>query len=637
VSLERKVGNALSPYSLPTKVHHIFFKDNMTYLNKISFDTETTGLNVYEGARPFCLSLTDCKGKDSYFRWDYDPFTREVTIDPLTLSELRIIFGHRDWLYIAHNAKFDMAMLRSIGVEVKGKVLDTVVMARVQNNARNNYKLKPLCKKLFDFPDEDEKDLKNSVMKSRAYGKKVGWMLAEKLEGDYALADHQLCEKYAVGDTQRCMKLYQFCLLKMSREQLRTFDMEMDLMMVLFKMETKGITIDQKRAAELKIYYKEKIETAQKLKAEMGYGDLNTRSPKQMKATFYDKLKAPHVYKSSKNKAGVRTKKLTCDKGALERWSKDYPLAKALIDINMGQHELGSFIEPLSRYATRDGRVHPNFNQAGAITGRLSCSNPNLQNISNSTTGIDERVSLRARELFVPKEGHVLYFPDYSQMEVWIAAFLSGDKVMIKALLAGLDMHMSFAIRFYGHLKDFEINKAKYRKHVKAGTFAVIYGAGVAGIVKSIGCTNNEAASFIKMFRETYPDLYAYGQDLTSVGYEHGFVENPFGRIYIMNEDTAYKGLNTLVQGSGADIMKRALINIDTLLVNDYKGCDLLLTVHDEACIEVPLKMHSKKLMRDILKAMQYNFHTYFDMPVPFPVDMAWTDTRWSNKKEIEL
>ena len=187
----------------------------MKYSNVIAFDTETTGLNTYEGARPFCVSLTDKDGRDFYYRWDYDVFTREVRILPAMLNALQRIFGHEDWIYVAHNTKFDFAMLRSIGIEVKGALRDTVVMAHAQHNARPKYKLKPLCKKLLGFPDDDEKDLKKSVISARKVGKKEGWMLSEDVEGDYALADKDLCEKYAIGDTQRCIQLYYYCLIKL--------------------------------------------------------------------------------------------------------------------------------------------------------------------------------------------------------------------------------------------------------------------------------------------------------------------------------------------------------------------------------------------------------------------------------------
>ena len=485
---------------------------------------------------------------------------------------------------------------------------------------------------------EDETELKNSVIRARKIAKAKGYPTSKDVEGDYALGDKALCQKYAVGDTQRVMQLYNFCDKHFTDKHWELFNMEMELMNVLLSMENFGVKIDKERVEEIKVYYNDIVVKAEETKALLGYADLNTRSPKQMKEVFYDKLGASPEYKRSKDSKGNRTKKLTTDKNALKKWAVDFPLAASIVDIKTSQHELSSFIEPMDKLSASDGRVHPNYNQAATITGRLSCSAPNLQNISNVKEAVKGRVKLRARELFVPEKDHVLYFPDYSQIEVWVSAYLSQDPVMCGALAGGLDMHGSFNDKFFGERPDYVDKKESYRKQVKIGTFTTIYGGGVDAIVDALGCPKTVAADFLAYFRERYCVLHQYGKLLESVANEHGWVENPFGRIYLNRGDVAYKMLNYMVQGSAAEVMKRALINVYNLTqLPEWEGAKLLLTIHDELCIEVPNRLHSKKFMREVIKAMQGDFHTYFGMPRPFDVSMAWTPTRWSEKQEIDL
>lgn len=615
----------------------------MDFKKIIAFDTETTGLNVYKGDRPFCISFTDQDMNDMYYRWNYNTLTREVSLPDHVRIDIQNILNDEDILYIAHNAKFDVAMLESVGIYFSKNITvwDTVVLAHIENNARHTYKLKPLCKKLFDFSDEDEKDLKSSVIHQRKIGKKMGWMLSEDVEGDYALADKSLCEKYAVGDTQRCMLLFKYLMKSInlqndSENSIKMYKMEMELMKVLMSMEKKGICIDKERAKEIECYYDNIIEKGKQTKIDLGFDKLNTRSPKQMAEVFYNVMDAKPIYKMSKNSNGVKQKKLTTDKNALNKWAETNDLAKAIVDINIAEHELGSFIKPLQFLCDVNGRVHPNYKQTGAVTGRLSCTNPNLQNISNVKEGVKGRVNLRARELFVPAQGYVLYFPDYSQVEVWVSAFTSKDPLLCEGLTKGLDIHRMLAEKTYGHKEDYIQKKDIYRKRAKMGIFCVIYGGGVDALCNALGCTKLEANEFLDTFRATYKGLNQYGKDLMYVAKEFGYIENPFGRKYYINEDTAYKALNYMIQGSASDIMKMALINVHKLL--RFKlGCNLLLTIHDELCIEVPKRLHSEKLMKEIITAMQGDFHTYFGMPKPFEVSMAWTDTRWSEKKEIKL
>ena len=615
----------------------------------LACDTETTGLDMFNGCQPFAFSFTDENGVDGYYRFPVNPQTREVMYDVTGASieqynEIKKIYTDPKVVKIFHNSSFDIKMLNSIGIEVKGWVEDTLVLAHVFDNSRLTYGLKPLCKSLFSFEDDDQKDLQQSAIKGRRKGKKWGYKLGEVVEADYWLADSELCKRYAIQDTQRTMLLWKHLRsevnklpLEDTQKMIDVYNMEMELLRVVMSMETTGIRIDVDRARELEKYYETAVFKGKVLKKRMGFEDLNTRSYKQMKEVFYNQLHMPPVYVGKGDKRHV-----TCNSKALKKWaSQGSELAKSIIDVNTSEHELSSFVRPIQELSVMDSDgqyiIHPNYRTVGTTTGRLSCAKPNLQNIPNSGTKSGDSIENRPRELFVPRNGCVLYFPDYSQIEVWLSAYCSKDEVMMDALANGLDMHEKFAQRFFGEKDDYGEKKSMYRKKTKNGTFCTIYGGGVGALTEALSCTADDARDFLNMFRTTYKGLSQYGKELEYVAKHIGYIEDNFGRRYrVPNQEFAYKSLNAMIQGSAAGVMKRAIISVDKLLKH-WPGAKLLLTIHDELCIEMPLKYHSKQVMKQIVEAMQSNFHELFDMPRAFAVSMAWTSTRWSDKIDIEL
>ena len=613
-----------------------FFKGLRRRMSYIAVDTETTGLMWQLKDRPFIVSMTKEDGSNLFWRCNVDPFTREVEWSEKAITEIRAILEDENIAKVFHNASFDIHMLKTIGLEVKGKVIDTLVFAHLCNNSFMSYGLKPLCKKLFRMSTDDESGLKESVIAARRLARKQGWNLGPEVETDYWMAEPALAKKYACLDTDRTMKLLKWCLAEQERrpEIAALLTMEMKCTKALIKMEERGIKIDLKKAKELEKYYEDIIIQEEARKVAMGYGDLNTRSPKQMHKVFYEELKAEHVHVTAKNKEGKRQKKLTANNSALELWADNHPLARCIMTINAAKGELTKFIIPLQELADENDILHPNYRQCGAITGRLSCTNPNLQNISNVNTtkgGVDKL----ARALFIPREGYMLYFPDYSQLEVWAGGFASGDKVMCEYLSRGGDMHGAFNKQFFAHKADFKEKEGSYRKKIKALTFATIYSAGAKRLASmGFGLSFKDAKGFLKMFWTRYSGLANYRDELIEVIEYRKFIEDPFHRRYYIRPESSYKGLNTMIQGSSSGVMKRAIVGVDEYL-EDYPGCNVLLNIHDELCIEVPLHIHSEELMLGIIKAMQGDFHKAFNMPRPFEVNMAITRTSWAEKEEM--
>jgi DNA polymerase I-like protein with 3'-5' exonuclease and polymerase domains len=304
--------------------------------------------------------------------------------------------------------------------------------------------------------------------------------------------------------------------------------------------------------------------------------------------------------------------------------------------------------------------LSPNYKQCGPITGRLSCTKPNMMNVASDSTGRKRsNVPYRTRECFVPRKGYTLYMPDYSQIEVWVFASLSQDPDFLATLLSGEDFHGGIAKRVWGHLWDQEAAEAAehkdpskmtkleaqasatkkyYRKRAKLLMFCKLYGGGAAKVASLLECTRSEAESFIADYDARLPGVRKFMSEMVSIAKRDGFVTNPFGRTYPINRQLAYRATNYMVQGTSAEIMKNALNYVDELCYTDprYVGKMFpLLTVHDEIILEVANELDDKRTMLDIVRCMQ-NDHKIVGCPKPFPVGMKVAKERWSVTHEIE-
>ena len=614
----------------------------------IACDTETTGLNFRREDKPFAFSFTDYAGNDSYIRFPVDPYTRKVKYDTSSdrYQSLKRFYSDETTVKVFHNAKFDMGMLKSIGIEVKGKVLDTIIFAHV-NNSNMQMGLKPLGKLLFDFSDSDQKELKDSVKRARSIGKKRGYKLAAETAADYFLGDPDMCKLYAVQDTQRTMYLYWYFEVKYKEdpEYAALVDMEHKMLWVSQRMEDRGIGIDFKKCLELSDYYDEvKNEMLGRMK-DLGYSSLNINSPKQLGEVFYDQLGLSPIYRKRKTVSGSKLTQTT-DSKALDTWAREgVELAECIVAYREADQQVKTFLKTFFSEGMDDANghftIHPNYKTCGPVTGRISCMKPNLMNISNPGTK-NSNVEQRVRECFVPRgEDTVLYFVDYDQVEIWIAMFLSKDRRGMKQLLAGDDLHGDMAKKIWGgqYNMDNETIFKKWRKRAKFCLFGLIYGAGASAIQDTAGCSKTEAEYIRDTFWKTYPDLYKYSKSLAAEAENEGFVTNKYGRKYQIDSGHEYKALNYIVQGTAAEVMKRALINIDNKLkMRQAKRfpvkAKLLLSIHDETCVEA----HKDDLSvpRLIVKAMQGDMHKVVGIPQPFSAGVDIVTTNWAEKKEFK-
>lgn len=617
---------------------------------KLVFDVETTGLNPYKGDRPFAFAFMAMDGEQLYYRFEVDPMTRKVLYEdkPKEYAALKALFTSPNLEIIGHNIEFDLTMIEFAGMSFKGKFWDTKILAHVANPGRLSYKLKPLCKSMFNYPDDDMTDLKNSVKKARRQGKKMGWKLAEDVEADYAYGDPELCKKYALGDVERTLKLYKAYEGLLTEEQppyspykaYRTIvDMEHSLLPIVRRMSRKGAQVDLGKVAELDTYYRACIEKCNVEKAALGYADLNPESSQQVSEVFYDQLGMKAELRKRKAKDGTKSMTKSADKKALDKWSKTQPLAKVLVELSEAQHQLNSFIIPFKENSVFESghTLHPSFNTCGPVTGRFSCSNPNLQNITSSTSpGRKSDIEFRARECFVPREGFVWLLDDYSQVEIWVAAFLSKDSLMCKTLLEGKSVHDLTCDRVFGHKPDFVTNRGMYRKFAKIVNFSMLYGSGPQALSDLLGISVADAREYWKGFWETYPGMASYNERLKRAVKSDGYVMDVFGRPYFVEAKFAYKALNYMVQGTAAGILKRAMLSAQAFVAKACPRAELLLTIHDELVIEVPLEALTEDLVRGIESAMAGDFHMLLGMPEPFKVETSVVYKNWGMKEKWE-
>lgn len=623
--------------------------------NILSFDTETTGINGYGEykftpvrgypARPFEFSFCDDEGNTADIRFQVNPKTREVLYTPRELKAIKEILEDPNITKVGFNLSFDVRMSRFAGMRVLGEYEDAMYLAHVFTGGDElKYDLKGLCKKMLDYDDDDEQELKKSAQKARLAGRKLGWCLATKefhgkepAKADYWMADKKMCSKYAIQDAERTMLLFK-SLWEVAKEDvnmIRTYRMEIKLLKVVESMEHKGVRVFPEDLISLRKFYTEYRDKHSKISDANGGKGLNLKSPKQMVKKFITEKGYTPLSKTPSGQPQVNgdfLKHLAEEKGD--------KLAKAILEYRGAAHMITGFLDPYERFKVKENDatyvLHPNYRQCGPVTGRFSCGDPNLMQVASPTTGRKRTdITLRPREAFGPRKDCIWYMPDYSQIEVWVFSFLAQEEAMCKALLEGRDFHSAVAQQIWGHTQIYKDNPDYIRKRAKLLMFCKLYGGGANKVAYLTDSTRHEAQEFIDDFNLRLPGVERFMNQMVNKAVREGRIENPFGRYYYIKPNFAYKAVNYLVQGSSADILKRSMIRIHELFQERWKGCSILLTLHDELVMEIPLEYHSKQLMREIIEEMQQD-SALVKVPVPLPVGMKIAPERWAKTIEIE-
>ena len=517
---------------------------------------------------------------------------------------------------IGQNLKYDMIVFRSAGdVRLGGIAFDTMVASYLLEAGQRTHSLDELAKRYLDRPTIRIEELIGSGKKQ----KKMDEVPVERV-AEYA-GDHALLP----------LQLRPILSKRIEEQNLRELlvELELPLVEVLAEMEYTGVRIDVDFLARLSQRYAEKMEALEAEIYQLAGRQFNIASPKQLQQVLFDELKL-HVVKRT-----ARTGPST-DAEVLEALAPKHPLPAKILQYRQYAKLKGTYVDALPQMVhPQTGRVHASFHQAVTATGRLSSSDPNLQNIPVRT---EEGREIRAA--FVPgEEGWVLLSADYSQIELRVLAHLSGDEGLCQAFLRDEDIHARVAAQVNG--VPLEQVTPQMRRVAKTINFGIIYGQTPAGLAKVLGIEKQEAAKFIDSYFAGYPSIERFLIDVLNDCRTKGYVSTLLGHRRairgIRPEPTRQRNLpertavNTVVQGSAADLIKKAMVAIHRRLQKQRLDARLLLQIHDELIFEV-----SSRHLVDLARLVRDEMSGVYQLRVPLKVDLS-AGPNWAQTQEIAL
>jgi DNA polymerase I len=508
-------------------------------------------------------------------------------------------------LKIGHNLKFDLSILEREGITVRGPLFDTMIAAALLNPERRGNGMDDLARDLLGHATIPISDLIGK-------GKQQRSMLDVPLD---------LLTPYAAEDADVTWRLYERLRADLEATDaalLALFDeVEMPLVRVLAAMERAGVTIDVARLAEYRTHLVERIERLRAQALAAAGCDFNLDSPKQLGEVLFQRLGFRVV---KKTKTGASTDAEVLDTLAAET---RHPLPELALEYRELTKLLGTYVDPLPSFVSpTTGRLHASFHQTGAATGRLSSSDPNIQNIPIRTdAGREIRRAFVARD-----DDHLLLSADYSQVELRVLAHFSEDEALLEAFRAGRDIHAFVASQIFGVPID-EVD-AGQRGLAKTVNFGIVYGQTAYGLARTLRIPAEEAQSFIVAYKATYVGLDRFLQRCVAEARDQGFVRTILGRrrpipqVQSRNFNERALGerlaINTVIQGSAADLIKLAMVRLDARLAREGTGARMLIQVHDELVLETP-KAHAEQALRATVEEMQ----GALPLRVPLRVDAA--------------
>ena len=400
-----------------------------------------------------------------------------------------------------------------------------------------------------------------------------------------------------------------------SKEMLSLYrEMELPLCSVLYRMEKEGVAIDKAQLEQFGIMLSQRIDDCEKLIYSYSDGPFNINSTRQLGELLFEKLGLPPV---KKTKTGYST-----NADVLEKLKVKHPIIPAIMDYRMLTKLKSTYAEGLMKVIGEDGRIHTTFQNLVTATGRLSSTEPNLQNIPVRTD-----LGAEIRKMFIPREGYVLVDADYSQIELRVLAHIAGDKAMQEAFRSGMDIHTVTASQVFGVAP--EAVTSLQRRHAKAVNFGIVYGISEFSLADDIGVSRYEARAYIDSYLANYPGVRTYMKKVVEDARNSGYTKTMYGRRrYIpdlknsnfnVRQGAERIALNTPIQGSAADLIKLAMIRVDDVLRKNYPQAKLLLQVHDELIVECP-----EDVAEQVAQLVSSQMEQVAQLDVPLIADAKW-------------
>ena len=563
----------------------------------LSLDTETTSVNPID-AELVGLSFAVEEGKAFYVAI---PAEREKA--ERIVNIFKPLYESPDILKIGQNIKYDMEVLMNYGVRLSAPMFDTMIA---------HYVLQPEQKHNMDI-------LAETLLNYQTVH--IDELIGPKGKGQKSMRDlspASVCD-YAAEDADVTLRLYNVLKprLKEANVEQLFYDIEMPLVPVLADMETTGVRLDTEALAETSKVLTERMKQIERNIYELAGHEFNIASPKQVGEVLFGEMKI--VDKPKKTKTG----QYVTSEEVLQQLRSKAPIVADILEHRGLKKLLGTYVDALPKLINpRTGHIHTSFNQAVTATGRLSSSDPNLQNIP--VRGEDGK---EIRKCFIPEPGELFFSADYSQIELRVMAHLSGDKNMIEAFREGYDIHAATAARIYK--EKIEDVSRDQRTKAKRANFGIIYGITVFGLAERLEISRDEAKQLIDGYFETFPDVHAYMEKAKELAREHGYAETFFHRRRYLPDITSHNAtvrnfaernaINAPIQGSAADIIKIAMVKIYDRFRKEGIRSRMILQVHDELNFSV-VPEEKEKVERIVLEEMQ----NAYPLQVPLVADSGW-------------
>ena len=570
----------------------LFFTNNF-----LSLDTETTGTD------PISAKLVGLSFSIRENQAFYVPIPQNDEEAQKIVNEFKPIYENEKILKIGQNIKYDLLVLQNYGVELKGKIFDTMIA---------HYLLQPELHHGMDYLAEVYLNYQTIHIEE---------LIGSKGKNQKNMADlpPTAVYEYACEDADVTLKLKNVLepLLKENDCDRLFWEIEMPLMPVLAYMERNGVCIDREGLKETSRLYTEEMNRIEKEIHELAGTDFNIASPKQVGEVLFDRLKI--VDKPKKTKTG----QYVTSEEVLESLRAKHPVVEKILEHRGLKKLLGTYIDALPKLVNPvTGHIHTSFNQTITTTGRLSSSNPNLQNIP-----VRNEYGKEIRKAFIPEEGCLFFSADYSQIELRIMAHLSGDEHMIEAFRNGQDIHAATAAKIFK--KSLEEVTKEERSKAKTANFGIIYGITAFGLAERMGVSRTEAKELIEGYFQTYPKVKEYMNRSIEMAREKGYTETVYHRKCHLRDINSHNAvvrgyaernaINSPIQGSAADIIKIAMIRIYRRFREEQLRSKMILQVHDELNFSV-YPEEKEKVQQIVIEEME----SAYSMLVPLEADYGW-------------
>jgi DNA polymerase I-like protein with 3'-5' exonuclease and polymerase domains len=658
-------------------------------MESLAIDIESTGLQIRHGCRAFMLSAADDIGRQWAWEFEVDPFTREVWYDKDILEDCFNVINSCDtWVF--HNGLFDLLGMSFLLLDkdqsskhlpkdrlawsdlYKTKTIhDTMLMCHVENSLLSNA-LKPCSFYYLNYPEDDEKELDNAVKKSRTLANRLGWATAEpthphltaldknKHKSDMWLPSHlafhhpsivpkdyaNICERYALGDAERTIRLYYYFKSTFTTNQMKAYEKNLRCLMPTYRMTDRGFQLKGDQVpSTLKELKRVRENVTVSLLSKVEKTDFTPPPQKSKpKVVGFNPNSGPHLvellYKELKLPCPKMTKSgnPSTDKATLELLQehpkyKSNDLAFGVIKDVLSLRKINATERYLKNYKIYqvDNKLYPSLNPTGTKTVRYSASNPNTQNISvQEAKGYEHLgISFSLRHMFGPPPGHIWACIDYSQLQLRIFAYACGDQQLIRSFEQGFDIHDTVARRIFQIAPNKEPTK-KQRTAAKGVNFGIIFGAGKNKIELMTGMPG-----IYDEFREQFPLVEDFIRAKEQEAKQHRYCQTMGGYPLHVQMATAYKACNYVVQGTEGEMVKEAIYKTDEYCEQPSILFYPVMTIHDEIIFQSKMPMtlveatHLKA--RSQLNTLQKLMNdSALEVGVVTEVDMKLTDDKWS-------